>query len=42
MRDDVNMCHVAVWEYAGEGKEPVLHKEPLVYENVKLAVRSYK
>ncbi|MBM4274700.1 MAG: fumarate reductase/succinate dehydrogenase flavoprotein subunit [Deltaproteobacteria bacterium] len=42
MRDDVNMCHVGVWEYAGEGKEPVLHTEPLVYENVKLAVRSYK
>jgi len=41
-RDDVNMCHVAVWEYAGEGQEPVFHTEPLVYENVKLAVRSYK
>lgn len=42
LRDDVNMCHVAVWEYAGEGKEPVFHKEPLVFENVKLTVRSYK
>lgn len=42
LRDDVNMCHVAVWEYAGEGQEPVFHKEPLVFENVKLTVRSYK
>ena len=42
LRDDENMCHVAVWEYAGEGKPPIFHKEPLVFENVKLAVRSYK
>jgi succinate dehydrogenase / fumarate reductase flavoprotein subunit len=41
-RDDANMCHVAVWEYAGEGKEPLFHKEPLVFEFVKLATRSYK
>ena len=42
LRDDVNMCHVAVWEYAGEGREPVFHKEPLLFEFVKLATRSYK
>jgi succinate dehydrogenase / fumarate reductase flavoprotein subunit len=36
------MCHVAVWEYAGEGKEPLFHKEPLVFEFVQLATRSYK
>ncbi len=42
LRDDVNMSHVAVWEYAGEGKEPIFNKEPLVYEFVKLATRSYK
>jgi succinate dehydrogenase / fumarate reductase flavoprotein subunit len=42
LRDDANMCHVAVWEYAGEGQEPIFHKEPLVFENVKLTVRSYK
>ncbi|MBW1980609.1 MAG: fumarate reductase/succinate dehydrogenase flavoprotein subunit [Deltaproteobacteria bacterium] len=41
-RDDDNMRHVAVWEFAGEGKEPVLHKEPLEFENVELAQRSYK
>ena len=42
LRDDENMRHVAVWEYAGEGKEPIFHKEPLVFEFVKLATRSYK
>jgi len=42
LRDDENMAHVAVWEYAGEGREPVFHKEPLVFEFVKLATRSYK
>jgi succinate dehydrogenase / fumarate reductase flavoprotein subunit len=41
-RDDKNMCHVAVWEYAGNGKEPIFHKEPLVFEFVKLVTRSYK
>ncbi|RJR33446.1 MAG: fumarate reductase/succinate dehydrogenase flavoprotein subunit, partial [Deltaproteobacteria bacterium] len=42
LRDDENMCHAAVWEYAGEGKAPIFNKEPLVFENVKLTVRSYK
>jgi succinate dehydrogenase / fumarate reductase flavoprotein subunit len=42
LRDDENMCHVAVWEYTGEGKAPIFNKEPLVFENVKLTVRSYK
>ncbi|MHB8070150.1 MAG: fumarate reductase/succinate dehydrogenase flavoprotein subunit [Desulfobaccales bacterium] len=42
LRDDVNMSHVAVWEYAGEGKEPIFNKEPLNFEFVKLATRSYK
>lgn len=41
-RDDANMCHVAVWEYAGEGQEPLFHQEPLVFEFVKLVERSYK
>ena len=41
-RDDENMCHVAVWEYAGEGQAPIFHKEPLTFENVKLVTRSYK
>ncbi len=41
-RDDANYSHVAVWEYAGEGKTPVRNVEPLVFENVHLATRSYK
>ena len=41
-RDDEHFAYVAAWEYAGEGKPPVLNKEPLVFENVKLATRSYK
>lgn len=41
-RDDENMCHVSVWEYGGEGKEPIFNKEPLVFENVELTQRSYK
>ena len=41
-RDDENFTHAAVWEYQGEGKAPTRHVEPLVYENIKLATRSYK
>ncbi|ACG74241.1 succinate dehydrogenase or fumarate reductase, flavoprotein subunit [Anaeromyxobacter sp. K] len=41
-RDDANFCYTAAWEFKGIGKEPELHKEPLKFENVHLAVRSYK
>ncbi|MCX8027247.1 MAG: fumarate reductase/succinate dehydrogenase flavoprotein subunit [Thermodesulfovibrionales bacterium] len=41
-RDDENFCYVAAWQYKGDDKAPELHKEPLVFENVKLAIRSYK
>ncbi len=41
-RDDERFAYVAAWEYAGEGQPPVLNKEPLVYENIKLSQRSYK
>jgi succinate dehydrogenase / fumarate reductase, flavoprotein subunit len=41
-RDDVNYCYSAAWEFKGLDKEPELHKEPLKFENVHLAVRSYK
>ena len=41
-RDDEKFCHAAVWEYAGEGNAPIRNIEPLVFENVKLATRSYK
>ena len=42
MRDDENFAYAAAWEFKGVDKEPELHKEPLKFENVKLAVRSYK
>jgi succinate dehydrogenase / fumarate reductase flavoprotein subunit len=42
LRDDANFSHAAVWEYAGDGKAPVRNVEPLVFENVHLATRSYK
>ncbi len=41
-RDDENFSYVAAWEYAGEGKPPILNKEPLVYEEVHMSTRSYK
>jgi succinate dehydrogenase / fumarate reductase flavoprotein subunit len=41
-RDDANFAYVAAWEYRGDGKVPEMHKEPLVFESVELAVRSYK
>jgi succinate dehydrogenase / fumarate reductase flavoprotein subunit len=42
LRDDEHFAYVAAWEYKGEGKAPELHKEPLTFENVHLAQRSYK
>jgi succinate dehydrogenase / fumarate reductase flavoprotein subunit len=42
LRDDQGFCHVAAWEYAGEGKTPKRHVEPLTFEYVPLATRSYK
>jgi succinate dehydrogenase / fumarate reductase flavoprotein subunit len=41
-RDDANFAHVAAWEFKGADKKPELHKEPLAYEEVKMATRSYK
>lgn len=41
-RDDNEYAYVSAWEFAGEGKAPILNKEPLVYENVHLSTRSYK
>ncbi|MCW5200572.1 FAD-binding protein, partial [Desulfobulbus sp. F4] len=42
LRDDANFSHVAVWEYQGEGKRPLLHKEPLRFEAVEVVKRSYR
>ena len=41
-RDDEHFAYVAAWEYKGPGQAPVLHKEPLVYEEVHMSTRSYK
>ncbi|RFC44465.1 MAG: succinate dehydrogenase / fumarate reductase flavoprotein subunit [Verrucomicrobia bacterium] len=41
-RDDEHFAHVAAWEYQGEKTPPIRNVEPLVYETVKLATRSYK
>ena len=42
LRDDDDFAYVAAWEYAGPGQEPVLNKEPLAFDHVHLAQRSYK
>ncbi|HLQ67816.1 MAG TPA: fumarate reductase/succinate dehydrogenase flavoprotein subunit [Candidatus Limnocylindrales bacterium] len=41
LRDDENFCHAAVWEYRGPDLKPLRHVEPLVFEAVHLAQRSY-
>jgi succinate dehydrogenase / fumarate reductase flavoprotein subunit len=42
LRDDERFAYVAAWEYAGDGKAPVLNREPLHFEYVALTQRSYK
>ncbi len=41
-RDDERFTYVAAWEHAGPDRVPILHREPLVFENVQLATRSYQ
>ncbi len=41
-RDDARFNYVAAWEFTGVGSTPVLHREPLEFESVHLAQRSYK
>jgi succinate dehydrogenase / fumarate reductase flavoprotein subunit len=41
-RNDDDFMFVAAWEYTGTGNEPVLHKEQLIYENIKVQSRNYK
>ena len=41
-RNDEQYAYVAAWEFKGAGQTPVLHKEPLTYEEVHFATRSYK
>jgi succinate dehydrogenase flavoprotein subunit len=42
LRDDAHYSYVAAWEFTGVGTEPVLHKEPLVFDEVHPSQRSYK
>ena len=42
VRDDENFSFTSAWEWAGEGKEPIWHKEPLQFDFVTPSVRSYK
>jgi succinate dehydrogenase / fumarate reductase flavoprotein subunit len=41
-RDDEHFSNVAGWEYKGPDKAPVVHQEPLIWEEVHPSVRSYK
>ncbi len=42
MRHDNDFSYVAAWEYNGEGIAPILHKEELTYESIKVSIRSYQ
>jgi len=42
LRNDDEYCHVAAWQFNGVDKPPTRNVEPLIFENVKLAQRSYK
>jgi succinate dehydrogenase / fumarate reductase, flavoprotein subunit len=42
LRNDEDFAHVSAWEWGGDPAASVLHKEPLVFENVHLSQRSYK
>jgi succinate dehydrogenase / fumarate reductase, flavoprotein subunit len=42
LRDDERFAYVAAWQFGGDGKPPILNKEPLAFENVALSQRSYK
>jgi succinate dehydrogenase / fumarate reductase flavoprotein subunit len=42
LRDDEHFAYVAAWEFTGVGEQPLLHKEPLQFEAVELAQRSYR
>ncbi|WP_159619601.1 fumarate reductase/succinate dehydrogenase flavoprotein subunit [Ruania rhizosphaerae] len=42
LRDDENFAYVAAWEFGGDGGQPILHKEDLVYTEIEMKQRSYK
>ncbi|MFI3243420.1 MAG: fumarate reductase/succinate dehydrogenase flavoprotein subunit [Akkermansia sp.] len=41
-RNDEEFAYVAAWEFTKVGELPILHKEPLTFESIHLAIRSYK
>ena len=41
-RNDEEYAYVAAWEFNGVGKEPILHKEELEFNDIELKTRSYK
>ena len=41
-RNDKDFTYVAAWEYSGDGKSPILHREELKFEEVEMKERSYK
>ena len=42
LRNDADFAHVTAWQWTGDSANPAEHREPLVYDNVELATRSYK
>jgi len=42
LRRDEDFAYVAAWQFHGDNTQPQLHKEPLLFEEVKLVTRSYK
>ncbi len=42
LRNDDAYCYVSAWAYSGTDEEPILHKEPLDFEEVQLVTRDYK
>jgi succinate dehydrogenase / fumarate reductase, flavoprotein subunit len=42
LRDDHDFAHVSAWAWTGDPSAPTEHREPLVFDNVELATRSYK
>ena len=42
LRNDKDFTFVAAWEFKGVDKEPALHKEPIIFENIEVKQRNYK
>jgi succinate dehydrogenase / fumarate reductase flavoprotein subunit len=41
-RNDGNFMYVSAWEHRVQGSEPIMHREKLEYENIRVQVRDYK